>query len=193
MTKLCRELFKYGNKIKLVEKINAQLFSSLKWEPVWKNVTSWSGPSLVELLPPLLIHHGSSSYLLVILTHLHEMKKDDPYRGKFKIVYCFIKHDKKHAKKMMFYSSKCSDKNSAIHSKKKTFFMEHQHCMEEGFSWLVCLSPINCLPYLLKLFRGFFIPVTLITPWSIPYVCSNWNFDLVLFLLIVFIHVVKSL
>ena len=44
MKKLCRALFKYENKIKLVWKINIQLFISLKWVPVYKKVTSWDGP-----------------------------------------------------------------------------------------------------------------------------------------------------
>ena len=28
----------------MVEKINVQLFSALKWDLMWKNVTSWAGP-----------------------------------------------------------------------------------------------------------------------------------------------------
>ena len=34
MTKLCRALFKYENKIKLAKKINVQRFSSLKLDTV---------------------------------------------------------------------------------------------------------------------------------------------------------------
>ena len=34
MTQFCRALFKYENKIKMDEKINAQVFSPLKWYPV---------------------------------------------------------------------------------------------------------------------------------------------------------------
>ena len=44
MTKLCRALFEHENKIKLVAKICVQLFSSLKWDPVYKKVMSWAGP-----------------------------------------------------------------------------------------------------------------------------------------------------
>ena len=42
-------------------------------------------------------------------------------------------------------------------------------------------------------FCGFFLPVPLITPCSIPYVWFAWNFDLVLFLLTVLIYVIIDL
>ena len=191
MNKLCRALFKYGNKIKLVEKINAQLCSSLKWEPVWKNVTSWSGPSLVELLPPLLIHHGSSSYLLVILTHLHEMKKDDPYRGNFKRRYLYRRHDEKDATK----------RRGSIAPLALTKTINFITVMDfpglfQGrglYSWnikIVCnkysVNFFACIPYIIYFTRwthfcACFIPVPLITTCSHPYVCSASNLNLYYF------------
>ena len=44
MTEKYCALFKYENEIKLVEIIYLQLFSSLKWDGVWKKGTSWAGP-----------------------------------------------------------------------------------------------------------------------------------------------------
>ena len=42
-------------------------------------------------------------------------------------------------------------------------------------------------------FDAFFLPVPLITPCSNPYVCSAWNFDLVLFLLTFWMYVMTGL
>ena len=46
MTKLCRVQLKYEINWKLVEKINAQFWSALKWERVSKKWMSWAGISL---------------------------------------------------------------------------------------------------------------------------------------------------
>ena len=44
-----------------------------------------------------------------------------------------------------------------------------------------------------ELVLSCFLPITLINPCSNPYVLSAWNFDLVLFVLTIFIHVMTAL
>ena len=53
--------------------------------------------------------------------------------------------------------------------------------MSQFFSWLLCFYPFHPLFYLLNSFCASFIPITSITSCNIPCVCSDWNFDLVLF------------
>ena len=57
--------------------------------------------------------------------------------------------------------------------RKRDFFMEHKHCIEKIFCWLLCFSPFNTLIYLLDSFFPCFITIPLITPCNNPYVCSD--------------------
>ena len=91
-------------------------------------------------------------------------------------------------KNTRFYCSTCSDKNQKfyhchgfyrINSETRTCFLEHQHYMSQFFFWLLCFSPLYYLLYLLNSFCACFLPITLITPFNILYVWSDWLFDLV--------------
>ena len=65
-----------------------------------------------------------------------------------------------------------------------------------SFSKIPCISmrvhTLFDLIYLLKLFCAFFLPVPLITPCNITNFCSDWLFDIVLFLLTVWMHVMTA-
>ena len=115
-----------------------------------------------------------------------------------KIVYCRRKHDDiKRYKNTRFYWSTWYDKDknfyycygfSRNNSETSTCFMENKNCTEQRFRWFFCLSPFNPLLYLLNSFFACFIPVPLITPCNNLYVCSDYNFESVLFLLTIWMH-----
>ena len=135
-------------------------------------------------------------------TTLHILKKYVPLKVRAKIEYCWRKHGQIICyKNTRFYCSTLSDQDkrfyycygfSSISSKTRTWFLEHQHYMSQLFGWLLCLSSFDPLLYLLNLFFDCFLPVPLITPCNIPYGCSGWLFDLVLFLLIVLMYVTPA-
>ena len=105
--------------------------------------------------------------------------------------YCCRKHGEKICyKKTRLYCSTCSDKGRKfyychdfyrISLEKRTWFMEHQHCIDQRFCWLLCFSPFNTLLYLLNSFYACFLHVPLITTCNNPYFCSDWNVGLVIF------------
>ena len=134
--------------------------------------------------------------------YLHAINKYDSNHGRVKIGYCYSKHDEIiFYQKTRFYWFTCSEKDkkfyychgfSRINLETSNWFMEHQSCMEQMFSLLLCLYPFNTLIYLLNSFCSGFLPIPLITPCSNPCVWSDWNFDLV-FIFTVLMHVVTSL
>ena len=89
-------------------------------------------------------------------------------------------------KNKMFYCSTCSDEDkkfyycqgfSKISSVTRTCFLKHQHYMSLDYGWLLCLSPLHPLLYLLNLFCACFLPVPLITPYIVFVDCLNVCYD----------------
>ena len=131
------------------------------------------------------------------------MKKDEPYHGRVKIGYCSRKHDEIICyKNTRLYWSTCSDKDkkfyyfhgsSRINSEMRTCFMEHQYYMEQIFSWLLCLPPFYTLLYPLKSLLCLFSYCSIYHP-LLQSQCLLWfNFDIILLLLTVSMHVMTAL
>ena len=112
------------------------------------------------------------------------MKKDMLLEGRVKIGCCCSKNDQTICYKntsfycyTWYYDSKrfyycCGF--SRISLETRTCFFENQHSMSQRFSWLLYLSPLHPLRYLLNFFCAYFTSVPLITPYNIPYVCCYW-------------------
>ena len=126
-------------------------------------------------------------------TSIHVLKKDVILKGVVNRGYFCSKHGRIRCyKNTRLYFSTWSDQDnrfyychgfSMISSETRTCFLEHQYSTSQCFGWLLCLYPFYPLFYLLNLFCAYSLPVPLITTFNIPYFCSDWLFDLVLFLL----------
>ena len=151
--------------------------------------------NLLVLWPPLLILHNPFSYLLMILTPHHAIKKYEPYRGRVKIGYCSRKHDEKICyKKTRLYCSTWFDKDKKLYychfflgiiqRRGLSSWKINIVWTKDSVGWFVCLPSILYFTCWNR-FCDCFLPVPLITPCSNTYFCSDWNFDLALFLLTV--------
>ena len=134
--------------------------------------------------------------------NLHVMKKYFTLQCRVNIGYCCRKHGQNRCyKKKRFYWSTCSDNSkkfyychgfSRISSETRTSFLEHQHSISHCFGWFLCLYTFHPLLYLLNSFCACFLPVPSINPCNITYAWSDWLFDLVLFLLTFWMHVITA-
>ena len=158
--------------------------------------------TILVIWSPLLVRHNSFSYLLMIRTitvpwrkmilTVAGQKEDTALGNMIKICY----------KKARLYFSTCSNKDkkiyhcrgfSRINSETRTCVMEHQYCMEQIFSWLLCLYPFYHLLYLLKSFLCLFSSCCF-DHSLFQYLCLIClKFWLCIFLFTVWMHVTTSL